>query len=102
MGTLTNSIWSEIWTAPGTNISSNRRDLQRAYLDEMIKIVTDAPSDMPADARSVARAQLTDVNNRISRRLTPPYNFDAYTEAHLREVKARVEKALDAGLSLEN
>lgn len=102
MGTLTNSIWSEIWTAPGTNISSNRRDLQRAYLDEMIEIVTDAPSGMPADARSVARAQLTDVNNRITRRLTPPYSFDAYTEAHLREVKARVEKALDAGLSLEN
>lgn len=102
MGTITNAIWSEVWSAPGSNINSNRRDLQRAYLDEMIEIVTDAPSDMPADARSVARAQLTDVNNRITRRLTPPYNFDAYTEAHLREAQARIEKALDAGLSLEN
>lgn len=102
MSTLTNSIWSEVWTAPGTNISSNRRDLQRAYLDEMIEIVTDAPSDMPADARSVARAQLSSVNKRIIQRLTPPFNFDAYTEAHLREVQVRIEKALDAGLSLEN
>jgi hypothetical protein len=57
---------------------------------------------MPADARSVARAQLTDLNNRITRRLTPPYSFDAYTEAHLREVKAMIEKALDAGLMIEN
>ncbi|MBO6584565.1 MAG: zinc-dependent metalloprotease [Gracilimonas sp.] len=102
MGTITNAVWSEVWAAPGSNISSNRRDVQRAYLDLMIEIVTDAPSDMPADARSVARAQLSDLNNRITRRLTPPYSFDAYTEAHLREVKARVDKALDAGLSLEN
>lgn len=102
MSSLTNAIWSEVWSAPGSDISSNRRDLQRAYLDEMIEIVTNAPSSMPADARSVARAQLSDVNQRISRRLTPPYNFDAYTEAHLREVNTRIEKALDAGLNLEN
>jgi hypothetical protein len=68
----------------------------------MVEIVTNAPSNMPADARSVARAQLTDLNNRITRRLTPPYSFDAYTEAHLREVKAMIEKALDAGLMIEN
>lgn len=102
MGTITNAVWSEVWSAPGSNINSNRRDLQRAYLDEMIEIVTDAPGNMPADARSVARHQLTDLNQRITRRLTPPYNFDAYTEAHLREVSARIEKALEAGLSLEN
>jgi len=102
MSTLTNAIWNEVWSAPGDNIMSNRRDLQRAYLDEMIGIVTDAPSNMPADARSVARAQLRDLSERINRRLSPPYNFDAYTEAHLREVQVRLEKALEAGLSLEN
>ncbi|MEX0719062.1 MAG: zinc-dependent metalloprotease [Balneolaceae bacterium] len=102
MGTITNAVWEEVWSAPGTNVSSNRRDLQRAYLDEMIKIITDAPSNMPADGRSVARHQLTDLNQRISRRLSPPFNFDTYTEAHLREVKVRIEKALDAGLNLEN
>ncbi|MDZ7807697.1 MAG: zinc-dependent metalloprotease [Gracilimonas sp.] len=102
MGTVTNAVWSEVWSAPGSNINSNRRDLQRAYLDEMTDIVTDAPSNMPADARSVARYQLNDLNERINRRLSPPYNFDAYTEAHLREVQVRIEKALEAGLSLEN
>ncbi|MEX2478996.1 MAG: zinc-dependent metalloprotease [Gracilimonas sp.] len=102
MEALTNAIWNEVWSAPGSNINSNRRDLQRAYLNEMIEIVTDAPSNMPADARSVARHQLSDLNERITRRLTPPFNFDTYTEAHLGEVKIRLEKTLDAGLSLEN
>jgi hypothetical protein len=102
MGTITNAVWSEVWSAPGSNIDSNRRDLQRAYLDEMIGIVTDAPANMPADARAVARFQLNDLNERINRRLSPPYNFDAYTEAHLREVQVRIGKALEAGLSLEN
>lgn len=102
MGTLTNAVWSEVWMAPGSNITSNRRDLQRAYLDEMIGIVTDAPSNMPADARAVARHQLRDLSERINRRLSPPFSFDAYTEAHLNEVQVRLEKALDAGLSLEN
>lgn len=102
MGAITEAIWEEAWVAPGTDIESNRRDLQRAYLDGMIGIVVDAPSNMPADARSVARHTLSDLHERISRRLTPPANFDAYTEAHLQEAKVRIEKALDAGLDLEN
>lgn len=102
MQTLTNAIWSEVWSAPGANVNSNRRGLQRAYLEEMIEILTNAPSDMPADGRSVARAQLSDLQNRITRRLSPPYNFDSYTEAHLREVNARIDKALEAGLELQN
>ncbi|MFN1834781.1 zinc-dependent metalloprotease [Balneola sp. MJW-20] len=101
-GQITNAIWSEVWSAPGDNISSLRRDLQRAYIDGMSELVTDAPNGTPADARSVARMMLQDLHDRISRRLTPPYSFDAYTEAHLREVKVRIEKTLDAGLSLEN
>ena len=47
---------------------------------------------MPADARSVARVALSDLDDRITRRLTPPYNFDDYTYAHLTEVKQRIEK----------
>lgn len=99
---ITEAVWGEVWTAPGTNIESNRRDLQRAYIDRMGMLVTDAPSTTPADARSVARLQLTDLKSRIDRRLSPPYSFDAYTEAHLREVQTRIEKILEAHLSLEN
>lgn len=102
MGTITNAIWSEVWTAPGENISSNRRDLQRAYVDAMSRLVTDAPSGTPADARSVARFKLADLKSRIDRRLSPPFSFDTYTEAHLREVQTRIEKTLEADLDLEN
>jgi hypothetical protein len=100
MGAVTNAVWTEAWTAPGRNIPSTRRDLQRAYLDRMIGYVIDPPSRTPADARAVARAQLTDVHNRISRRLTPPFSFDTYTEAHLNEAKVRIERALEAGMEL--
>ncbi len=102
MNTLTNSIWSEVWNAPGNNVSSLRRDLQRAYLDRMTELVTDAPSGTPADARSVARMTLIDLKNRIDRRLSPPFSFDAYTEAHLREIQARIDQTLKANLDLEN
>lgn len=102
MQRLTEAVWSEVWSAPGRNIPSMRRDLQRGYLDRMIQFVTDAPDRTPADARSVARTQLIDLKRRLTRRLTPPYNFDAYTFAHLTETQAKVERALEAGLRIQN
>ncbi len=98
---LTRTIWSEAWTAPGRNIASTRRDFQRAYIDRMTDILVDPGSPMPADARSVARVSLRDLHERISRRITPPYEFDDYTYAHLSESKERIEKALEAGLEVE-
>ena len=99
---LTEAVWSEVWSAPGQNIPAMRRDLQRAYLDRMTEIVTDAPDRTPADARAVARLRLEDLQDRLTRRLTPPFSFDDYTLAHLRECQARIEKALEAGLELSN
>jgi len=102
MGSMTQSIWSEVWTAPGRNVPSMRRDLQRAHLDRLIEFVTDAPARTPADARSIARMQLKDLQERIGKRLSPPFSFDDYTLAHLNEAQARIERALEAGLSIEN
>ncbi|HEX6983429.1 MAG TPA: zinc-dependent metalloprotease [Balneolaceae bacterium] len=103
MSQLSSAIWNEVWASPGANIESNRRDLQRAYLNEMIKLVIDTPNRAPADARSVARHQLTELNEKITARLTPPtYNFDDYTRAHLEESKARIEAALQAELEYQN
>lgn len=102
MGELSSSVWSEVWSAPGTNVSSLRRDLQRAYIDRMATLVTDAPNGTPADARSVARLELMNLKSRIDRRLSPPFSFDSYTEAHLREVQARIDRILQADMDLEN
>ena len=98
MDEVTRAIWSEVYAAPGRNVSALRRDLQRAYVDQMTTIVTSPPDRMPADARAVARARLTDLRSRLGARLAPPTQLDAYTTAHLQEVRALIGKALDAGM----
>ncbi|WP_372638282.1 zinc-dependent metalloprotease, partial [Fodinibius sp.] len=103
MGQLTDAIWREVSTSPGSNIGSNRRDLQRAYLDATAQLLTDAPEGTPADARSVARRQLTSLHQLLENRLRPPtHDFNEYTRAHLEESSARIEAALEAGLQLKN
>jgi hypothetical protein len=99
---LTRAIWDESWSAPGKNTSAIRRDLQRVYVDAMTRLVVNSAARTPADARAVARLQLKELNRRITARLAPPASFDAYTRAHLEESKARIEKALEAGLELTN
>jgi hypothetical protein len=101
MDEVTRAIWSEVWTTPGRNISATRRDLQRAYLDLLTTMVARPAARTPSDARSVARARLVDLNRRLGARLTPPVTLDAYTTAHLQEARARIAKALEAGLDVE-
>lgn len=97
------AVWDEVQAAPGRNISSNRRDLQRAHLDRMVVLLTNAPEDLPADARSVLRMQLSKLKSKLDNRLAAPtYNFDDYTRAHLEESKTRIQRALEAGFNLEN
>ncbi len=97
---LTRSIWSEVWTGGARRIPANRRDLQRAYLDQMTTILVTPPSRMPADARAVARLRLEDLDRRISARVGAQ-SLDDYTRAHLLESRARIAKALEAGLEAE-
>ncbi len=98
---VTQTVWSEAWSAPGSNVPSTRRDLQRAHLDRMIAFLVDAPERTPADAQAVARMQLEDLDRRLARRLSPPFAFDAYTLAHLRESRVRIARALEASLRIE-
>jgi hypothetical protein len=97
--TLADAIWTEVRT--GTSVPSMRRDLQRAHLDRMIALVTDAPGGMPADARSVARMTLEDLENDLAAAMGSR-DLDAYTRAHLNESRVRIERALAAGLELVN
>ena len=96
MGAVTDAIWSGLGQG---SVDANRRDLQRVHLDSMTRLLVDPPSGTPADARSVARWQLTELKGRIE---TPQDDgSDAYTLAHLAEAKARIDKALEAGLEAE-
>jgi hypothetical protein len=96
---LSDAIWSELRT--GVSVPSMRRDLQRSHLDLMVRLVTDAPSGTPADARAVARMTLERLGNDLLAALGSR-DIDAYTRAHLNESRARVDRALAAGLELAN
>jgi hypothetical protein len=99
MQELTQATWSEVW-AGSRNVAAMRRDLQRAYLDRMTDVVVPAQGSMPADARAVARMQLTDLDRRLARALAAG-GVDAYTRAHLTESRDRISKVLEAGLEVE-
>ena len=101
MDAVTRATWSEVWAGNGQNITAIRRDLQRAYLDAFTTILVTPGERMPADARAVGRARLTDLNRRLATRLAVPASFDAYTLAHLQEARARIGKALEASLEAE-
>lgn len=97
---LAQSVWSEVWSGNARNIPSMRRDLQRAWLDHMTQILVTPPARMPADARAVARMRLEDLDRRIALRIDSRA-LDDYTRAHLAESRARIAKALEAGLEAE-
>jgi hypothetical protein len=96
LASLTTAIWSEL--GQGT-ISAIRRDLQRAYLDAMTRLVVDPANGTPADARAVARWELAQLRDQIDSAQSGA--SDAYTRAHLFEALARIDKTLEAGLEAE-
>jgi hypothetical protein len=63
----------------------------------MTGLVVDPAEGTPADARAVARWEL----NRLADRMDGVSATDAYTAAHLEESRARIDKALEAGLEAE-
>lgn len=101
MGSLTQAIWTESWGPGARTTSATRRDLQRAHIDQMTQLLVQPVDRTPADARSVARMQLKDLNRRLGTALAGGARLDAYTRAHLEESRARIAKALDAGLEAE-
>jgi hypothetical protein len=76
------------------NISSVRRDLQRLYLNNLIRMVVNPLPDTPEDARTLARATLADLGAQLERARRP--ELDAYTRAHLADSRERISQALHA------
>jgi hypothetical protein len=101
--TLTQSVWAELGIRAGSkqghgrNIRSVRRDVQRLHLNAMIAMVVAPPAGMPEDARSLARATLTGLDNRLAHALEEDGSqLDAYTRAHLADSRERIARALEA------
>ena len=107
---ITDAVWVELdknadanqWTNSDAFISSFRRGLQREYLKQLIKLVLDADSGTPEDARSLARLHLTQINDRLKIVLqNSKAKLDEYSVAHLEESQDRVDKALAANFNVE-
>ncbi len=107
---ITDAVWVELeggiglqqWSNSEAFISSFRRGLQREHLKQLIKLVLDADSGTPEDARSLARQHLGQINSRLQRLLQNANGkLDDYSLAHLEESQVRVEKALDASFEVK-
>ncbi len=103
--TLTRAIWAEAaYPAPGKapvprNITSVRRDLQRLYLNSLIRMIVNPMPDTPEDARTLARATLVELGGELDRALVRRgTELDPYTRAHLVDSKERISQALNAQL----
>jgi hypothetical protein len=103
---LTSEIWLEVQTPSSARAANSfRRNLQRMYVDHLIRIMLDvrpSPSTRPApeDARSLARLELTELSGRIGSALESA-SLDRTTRAHLMESKARIDEALDVPLTVD-
>lgn len=107
-GTLTGSIWSEIErpSAP-EEVASTRRNLQRAHLDRLETLLLreslagpGGEISVPQDARALARAELGDLARRLEGAVAADGSLSRETRAHLEESRARVERALEASLTM--
>jgi hypothetical protein len=101
--TLTAAIWAEVgYAGPGgkpglpRDVVSVRRDLQRIYLNSLIRMVVTPLPDTPEDARTLARATLADLGSELDRALSRRTELNSYTRAHLVDSRERITQALNA------
>jgi hypothetical protein len=93
---LTGAVWSEIASPDRPRATSSmRRNLQRAHLDQLVRLLTGPGLGVPEDARSLARYELKQLSQRMGTALEAP-GLDRMTAAHLDESKARIDAALTA------
>jgi Met-zincin/Domain of unknown function (DUF5117) len=99
--TLTDGIWNDAVNGgkgvkPTLATSIVRRNLQREYLKSLGGLVNGTP---PADARSLARAHLKEIQHRIETQLANKnLSIEETTRAHLEESRERIAKVLSASL----
>ncbi|WP_421775460.1 zinc-dependent metalloprotease [Gracilimonas sp.] len=108
MDDLRNGIFTEV--RANENIDVHRRNLQRAYIEQMESLMTNELPNIPAqwrqflgwtqvdvsqsDIRPIVRNQLTILNRDIARALRSG-GFDRSTRVHLEDAQTRVEDILD-------
>lgn len=112
MDSLTKAVWAEVLddksldrrsTVREPMIDNLRRNLQREYIGQLIKIATQGETSFyPAVARTLAWKQLKDLGERIDKVLADrrASQLDPYSAAHLEESSKRIQKALEADFTI--
>jgi hypothetical protein len=107
---LTAAIYSEVdalskadkdakYTNRQPAVSSLRRNLQRIYLRRLANLAL-GKSGAPDDCQTIAYAELSALKAKIGKLLEGEAALDSYTRAHLTETADRIEKVLEANLTL--
>ncbi len=109
MSKVCNAVWSELANAgSGTYsnrkpmISSLRRVLQQEHLERLIDLAMGAASGaVEKPVSDLARHEMRKIHGEVGTALKKvTKSADTYTLAHLTEVHNRIEKALDAGYTV--
>ncbi len=85
-------VWSEL-ARPGTSISIYRRNLQRAYLDNMDQKLNGAPA-ASAEVRMLAKGELQALSGQVQKALAAP-GLDEHTRRHLMDARDEIAIILD-------
>jgi hypothetical protein len=103
---LTKSVFSEVDTVKEGDfsprkpaISSLRRNLQRSYLRTLSNLALGRTS-APDDCQTIAYSQLVTLKGKMDQQLQNNQKLDAYSRAHLQESSGRIQKVLDARLTV--
>ncbi|MFM7071626.1 MAG: zinc-dependent metalloprotease, partial [Planctomycetota bacterium] len=80
-------------------ISSLRRNLQRSHLRRLSNLAM-GKTAAPDDCQTVAYADLAALNGRIEALLKSNAKLDTYSRAHLMESASRIQKVLDARITV--
>lgn len=90
------TVWSELRAR--ADIPPLRRSLQSVHLDLLVRLALRPAPGTPSDARSLARANLRQLDGELERRLRAPMLPE--TRAHLEDCRARVAEARRAAVAL--
>jgi hypothetical protein len=91
MNDLREGVFAEFYNGQD-GVGLYRRNLQRAYVDHLASLIESPASD--SDLPALARHSLVQVKERLSRR-GRGVTEEAIVEAHVRDLLARIDRALD-------
>ena len=97
---LYSSVAASVWAEVGQkkNIPTLRRQLQRTHLDTMTDMVIKS-SPAPEDAKMLARETLRQLKTAITVAKAQP-GLDTYTQLHLSDSLGKIDRALNAQITI--